>query len=74
MSEIDDGGPAFPQQAFRKVGDMEIGESAGGMSLRAWLAGQAIAAGVQLGEKACAIADETIAVLKKPQPTEQDDE
>ena len=38
MSERDDGGPAFPY-AFVQVGS----EHKGGMTLRAWFAGQALA-------------------------------
>ena len=38
-----DGGPAYPQINFHKLGDACIAASTGGMTLRDWFAGQALA-------------------------------
>lgn len=37
-----DGGPAFPQQEFQKIGDVAEGKSVGGMSLRDYFAAAAL--------------------------------
>lgn len=47
-----DGGPAFPQISYQRVGDMEIGETDGGMTLRDYFAGQALAGFCATGLKA----------------------
>ena len=38
-----DGGPAFPEISYIRLGDRERGDSEGGMTLRDYLAGQALA-------------------------------
>jgi hypothetical protein len=42
QTKIEDGGPAFPAADFKAVGDVQIGTTKGGMSLRDWFAGQAL--------------------------------
>lgn len=42
-SDKNDGGPAFPQPKFHRIGEYEICESHIGMTLRDYFAGQAIA-------------------------------
>lgn len=44
MSKIDDGGPAFPTHAEPVIGGCPV--PIGGMSLRDWIAGQALASGL----------------------------
>jgi hypothetical protein len=74
--QIDDGGPAFPCEALASHRDTEATKF-GGMSLRDWLAGQALAGLmveytyrphtlVQCAELACSAADAVIAQLKRP--------
>lgn len=41
--KIEDGGPAFPRQSAQRCGDQVFLTSNGGMSLRDWFAGQALA-------------------------------
>jgi hypothetical protein len=43
MSKINDGGPAFPTHGFVQIGDNAVPTADGGMSLRDWFAGQALA-------------------------------
>lgn len=61
-AERDDGGPAFP--VLFKVGD--VAKSEGGMSLRDWLAGQAIpqlqARRFELDNRGIELSDKAIAV------------
>ena len=74
--QIDDGGSAFPVHANHVVfGDRVVAAHERGMSLRAWLAGQALAglmANPHVGgdngaaaRGACMLADAVIAELKR---------
>ena len=43
MTAKDDGGPAFPQGKSETVGAISVTDIQGGMTLRDWFAGQALA-------------------------------
>ena len=75
MSEINDGGPAFPTTGHTWVGGVKVPTSRSGMSLRAYFAGQAMQGMIshhgdphireEMAVRAVASADALIAELRK---------